>query len=882
MGAEKRRLQQNHTRQAYWQKWGPYVTERQWGTVREDYSENGDAWDSFNFDQSHSRVYRWGEDGIAGICDTHQQLCFVLTFWNGKDSILKEKLFGLSNAQGNHGEDVKECYYYLDNTPTHSYMKYLYKYPQSRFPYEDLTSQNGKRDQSQREYELLDTGVFNEDRYFDIFIEYAKASPKDIFIYITVHNRGAQQATCHLLPTVLFRNTWGWNEKSQRPLMQVEKSLPGFNTIVCEKEGFDTYRLYGIEPQEMLFTENETNFKKLFGKDNKAAYVKDGFHEYVVHGNKKGVNPEHRGTKGAFHYVLDIEPKSSRKIVLRLTKHLIEQDPLIEADTFYEMRRLEADEFYNEIISKNLSEEQRSIERQALSGMLWNKQFYFYPVDQWLKGDGKQPITRHNSRNKNWIHLYNEDILSMPDKWEYPWFAAWDLAFHALPLARVDCEFSKKQLTLITREWFMNPNGQLPAYEWDFSDVNPPVHAWACWRVYKIEQKATGQGDLKFLEAVFQKLLLNFTWWVNREDVDGRNVFQGGFLGLDNISVFNRSEKLPQGGELYQSDATSWMGMFAATMLRIAIELAKTNSVYEDIASKFYLHFLYISKAINYEDEFTPSLWDEEDGFYYDILMLPQGGSQHLKVKSLVGLMPLLAVTTVEMEDLQRMKHFCKRLSWFEDHRPELCAKLASIKTPGVNGRRLVSIVNPERLRKILQVVLDEKEFLSAYGIRSIAKSHGEHPYVLDGADCHYSVDYEPGESTNKLFGGNSNWRGPIWMPINILLIESLQKFHYYLGDDFKVECPTGSNHFINLWEVSQELSRRLLSIFTRNKEGIRPVFTGKQKFQEDPYFKDYILFHEYFHGDTGEGLGASHQTGWTGLIAKILHQLGEYKENLT
>ncbi|MEI8301391.1 MAG: glucosidase [Chlamydiota bacterium] len=880
MGAEKTRLQENHVRQAYWQKWGPYVTERQWGTVREDYSQNGDAWNAFDFQQSHSRVYRWGEDGIAGICDTHQQLCFALTLWNGKDPILKEKLFGLSNTQGNHGEDVKECYYYLDNTPTHSYMKYLYKYPQSLFPYSDLIAQNAQRNQSQREYELLDTGVFNEDRYFDVFIEYAKVSPRDIFIYITVHNRGAEKARCHVIPTVLFRNTWSWDVKSKRPLMQTEQSLPGFSTIVCEKEGFDTYRLYGKEPQEMLFTENETNFKKLFGRDNKASHVKDGFHEYVVHGNKKAVNPENRGTKGAFHYVLDIEPKSSQKITLRLTKHLTQEDPLSGADTLYKTRVLEADEFYDEIISKNLTKEQRSIERQALSGMLWNKQFYLYPVDRWLKGDGKEPIVRNNSRNKNWIHLYSEDILSMPDKWEYPWFAAWDLAFHALPLSRVDPEFAKKQLSVITREWFMNPSGQLPAYEWNFSDVNPPVHAWACWRVYKIEQKATGQGDLKFLEAVFQKLLLNFTWWVNREDKDGRNVFQGGFLGLDNISVFNRSEKLPQGGELYQSDATSWMGMFAAIMLTIAIELVKTNPVYEDIASKFYLHFLYISKAINYADEFTPSLWNEEDGFYYDILMLPQGGSKQLKVKSLVGLMPLLAVMAVEMEDLQRMKHFCKRLSWFEDHRPELCAQVAPMKTPGVNGRRLVSIVAPDRLRKILKVLLDEKEFLSPYGIRSIAKSHGDHPYVLDVGDCHYSVDYEPGESTNKLFGGNSNWRGPIWMPINILLIESLQKFHYYLGDDFKVECPTGSGHFMHLWEVSQELSRRLLSIFTCDKEGVRPVFTGKKKFQDDPYFKEYILFHEYFHGDTGEGLGASHQTGWTGLIAKILHQLGEYNDN--
>ncbi|MBM3192490.1 MAG: glucosidase, partial [Chlamydiae bacterium] len=584
-----------------------------------------------------------------------------------------------------------------------------------------------------------------------------------------------------------------------------------FSCIASEKEVLGTYRLYGPKPQELLFTENDTNFKKLFGQDNFAPHVKDGFHEYLIQGNKQAIHPENRGTKGAFHYVLEIDAQKSQRLALRLTQDLLTQDPLVQAEAVYQMRLQEANEFYGEIISKNLTPEQASIERQALSGMLWNKQFYLYPVETWLTGDGKEPLIRNHPRNKNWLHLYNEDILSMPDKWEYPWFAAWDLAFHTLPLCRVDPDFAKKQLTVLTREWFMHPSGQLPAYEWNFSDVNPPVHAWACWRVFKMDKKATGQADVKFLEAVFQKLLLNFTWWVNREDADGRNIFQGGFLGLDNISVFNRSEHLPQGGVLYQSDATSWMGMFAATMLRMAVELVKVNPIYEDIASKFYLHFLYISRAINIESNHMPSLWDEKEGFYYDVLILPEGGCKSLKVKSLVGLIPLLAVMTIEMEDLQRMKNFCKRLSWFEDHRPDLCCKIASIKKPGVNGRRLVSIVDEDKLRKILKILLDEKEFLSPYGIRSIAKSHGEHPYILDVGTSHYSVDYEPGESTDRLFGGNSNWRGPIWMPINILIIESLQKFHHYLGDSFKVECPVGSKRFLNLWEVSQEISKRLL-----------------------------------------------------------------------
>jgi hypothetical protein len=880
MGAESKRREDNNTRKVYWHKWGPYVAERQWGTVREDYSADGNAWDYFTFDQSRSRAYRWGEDGIAGICDTHQRLCFAHSFWNGRDPFLKEKQFGLSNSQGNHGEDIKEYFYYVDNVPTHSYMKYLYKYPQGEFPYKKLVEENAKRTQHDREYELLDTGIFNEDRYFDIFIEYAKADPKDIYIYITVHNRGPEKATCHVIPTIWFRNTWVWTSELKKPQIQLEKDTA---SLLCEVEdaSLDPYVVYGDTPQEILFTNNETNMKKVFGKENKSKYVKDGFHEYIVSGKKEAVNPAGVGTKAAFHYILEIEPKASKRVRLRLTTKQEEKNPLAEAEHIYQARVAEADEFYRERIVSHLAEDHQIIERQALSGMLWSKQFYLYPVEQWLTGEKLlcgEHFERRNPRNKDWIHLYNEDILSMPDKWEYPWFAAWDLAFHTIPLCRVDPEFAKKQLKVITREWLMHPNGQLPAYEWNFGDVNPPVQAWACWRVYKIDKKENGKADSYFLESVFQKLLLNFTWWVNREDAEGRNIFKGGFLGLDNISVFNRSEQLPAGGELYQSDATSWMGMFAINMLTIAVELSKTNPAYEDMASKFNQHFLHISRAINEEGGAKPALWNEQEGFYYDILMLPDGSSRQLKVKSLVGLIPLLAVTTLEVEDLQRMKGFSKRLHWFMNHRQDLCSNIASLKVPGVNGRYLLSIVNPDKLKKILKVMLDEKEFLSPYGIRSLAKSHGEKPFILEVGGGHYGVDYEPGESTNKLFGGNSNWRGPVWMPMNILLIEALQKFHHYLGDDFKIECPTGSGVWMNLWEVGQEIGRRLLSIFSEDAQGNRAVFTGKEKFQKDPYFKDYLFFHEYYHGETGEGLGASHQTGWSGLIAKIIHQLGEYK----
>ncbi|MCH9631030.1 MAG: hypothetical protein S4CHLAM37_10420 [Chlamydiia bacterium] len=880
MCVEIKRLEENEKRVKHWKKWGPYISERQWGTVREDYSEDGDAWAYFDFNQSHSRAYRWGEDGIAGISDNHQKLCFALSFWNGKDEILKERIFGLSNVQGNHGEDVKDYFYYLDSTPTHSYMKYLYKYPQSKFPYEDLIKENAKRDQDDREYELIDTGVFDNDEYFDVFIEYAKEDVEDLFIYVTVHNRAKEEKEIHVLPTIWFRNTWAWESDVQRPHLKVGMSGKDYASVVCEKKDIGEYVLYGETPDEILFTDNETNNNKLFNSENKSAHVKDAFHEYIIRDDKEAVNKNLQGTKAAFVYKLTIPPGDSKRVTLRLSDENAQRKPLADARKIYKARFDEANQFYDELLPKDLSNEHKMIERQAISGMLWSKQFYHYVVQDWIHGDKAvftEKLIRKNPRNQNWPHIYNDDILSMPDKWEYPWFAAWDLAFHTLVLAMVDPEFAKRQLTLLTREWYMHPNGQLPAYEWNFDDVNPPVHAWAAWRVYKIEHKRRGREDQHFLESVFQKLLLNFTWWVNREDEGGRNVFKGGFLGLDNISVFNRSEHIPEGGELYQSDATSWMGMFCLNMLTIALELAQTNPAYEDMASKFYEHFLYIAEAINYEDEAAPSLWDEEDGFYYDILAMPDGQINRLKVKSLVGLIPLFAVSTVDAEVLERFPGYNKRVNWFIKHRDDLCTKVACMRTPGVDGRRILAIVNREKLSKILKIMLDESEFLSPYGIRSIALSHKEDPFELRLNSHKYCVDYEPGESTNRLFGGNSNWRGPIWMPVNILIIESLQKFHHYYGDDFKVECPTGSGNMMNLWEVSQEISRRLINIYTQDSEGFRAVFKGKEKFEKDPNFKDYLFFHEYFHGDTGEGIGASHQTGWTGLIAKLIQQLGEH-----
>lgn len=881
MNEEQKRLLSEREREVYWKKWGPYVSERQWGTVREDFSKNGDAWNYLSFDQSHYRCYRYGEDGICGICDTHQILCLTHAFWNGHDPILKEKLFGLNNQEGNHGEDIKELFYYLDNVPTHSYMKYLYKYPQAEFPYEKLREENRKRSQNEREYELLDTHVFDNNKYFDILIEIVKDSPNDIYIFYKITNRSADGASLHLMPTLIFRNTWVWENETSKPSIVKGEDSSSYPYVVATSSELGEYTFYSQNESEILFTENETNWKK-FGKENPAnSFFKDAFHQYIIHKKTEAISPSGSGTKMCFHQELSFGPFEEKNLVFRLAQGRNHKKVFDKAQKIYQIRKKEADQFYEDLSPSKLTADEKNIQRQALSGMLWSKQYYYYPVDQWLKGEkilNGDGFKRDNSRNQDWIHVYNEDILSMPDKWEYPWFAAWDLAFHTIPLSRVDTDFAKKQLLVMTREWLMHPNGQLAAYEWNFGDVNPPVHAWAAWRVFKMDLKNTGKADYAFLESIFQKLLLNFTWWVNRQDAEGRNIFKGGFLGMDNISVFNRSSQIPCNATLYQSDATSWMGMFAANMLAIAIELSKYSKAYEDMASKFYLHFLYIAKSINYENEKLPPLWDEQEGFYYDLLVFPDGNVAKVKVKSLVGLIPLLAVITIEKEDLARMEGFAKRFKWFIDHRKNLWEKMASLTAEGVEGRRILSIVNIERLKKILKILLDENEFLSDFGIRSISKYHEKHPFNLQAGQGNYSVDYEPGESRNRLFGGNSNWRGPIWMPVNILLIEALQKFHHYLGEEFTVECPTGSGRYLNLWEVSQEISRRIIKIFVKDSDGKRALYGSNEKLQEDPNFEDLIFFHEYYHGDTGEGLGASHQTGWSALVAKLLFQLGKYR----
>ena len=875
MVAEVKRLEETKRRQAHWQRWGPYLSERQWGTVREDYSHDGSAWDHFTHEQARCRAYRWGEDGIAGISDNHQRLCLAIALWNGHDPILKERLFGLTGTEGNHGEDVKEYYFYLDSTPTHSYMKCLYKYPHHAFPYDQLVAENRHRSRDEPEYELLDTGIFEGDRYFDVFVEYAKAAPDDILMQIKIANRGSEAKSIHVLPTLWFRNTWSWQDEAQKPLLKAIKT-DDLSIIEATHPTLGKRWLYG--EAQPLFTENETNYHHLYGVENASPYVKDGIHNYIVHHQAEAINPDQIGTKAAVHYHLTIPAQGTQTIRLRLTDTATLNDPLgAEFDQIFQTRQQEADQFYTQLGSPcSLSAEVHNIQRQAFAGMLWTKQFYHYVVNDWLNGDAATPPPPlGRQRNQEWVHLFNDDILSMPDKWEYPWFAAWDLAFHAIPLAMVDPEFAKRQLDLLTREWYMHPNGQLPAYEWKFSDVNPPVHAWATWRVYKIEKKMTGQGDRAFLERVFQKLLLNFTWWVNRKDVEGRNVFQGGFLGLDNIGVFDRSAELPTGGYIEQSDGTSWMGMYCLNMLAIALELATENSSYEDIASKFFEHFLYIADAMNHVGgDRDTQLWDEADRFYYDVLHLPNGDRLPLKVRSLVGLVPLFAVETLEPETLAALPGFKKRVDWFIRNRPDLKRNVACMETPGIGARRLLSIVYSGKLRQILQTLLDENEFLSPYGIRALSKYHAQHPYLCQVNGQLHRVDYEPAESSSGLFGGNSNWRGPIWFPVNFLLIESLQKFHHYLGDDFKVECPTGSGQIMTLWEVATELSQRLILIFLKDK-GQRPVYGGIEMFQSDPHWQDYLLFYEYFHGDNGAGIGASHQTGWTGLVAKLIQQCG-------
>jgi Glycosyl hydrolase family 63 C-terminal domain len=882
MTAEEARLAQDRDRTAYWKRWGPYLSERQWGTVREDYSATGEAWDYFPHDQARSRAYRWGEDGIAGISDNHQRLCFAIALWNEQDPILKERMFGLTSNEGNHGEDVKECYFFLDNTPTHTYMKALYKYPQQAFPYTQLVEENQRRGKSEPEFELLDTGVFDSDRYFDVLIEYAKASSEDILIQYTISNRGSEAKPLHLLPTLWFRNTWSWGyQDAEKPVLKVLKADADLSVIEAEHPSLGARWLY-CDAAELLFTENETNFERLFQVDNATPYVKDAIHEYLIHDRKDAINPDRIGTKVAIHYSLWLEAGEAKSIRLRLSDSSQQANPFgAEFETVFRDRILEADEFYQRITPTPLSPDLRMIQRQAFAGLLWSKQFYLYAVENWLKGDPATPpppVSRENIRNTDWVHLFSDDVLSMPDTWEYPWFAAWDLAFHVVPFAMIDPDFAKRQLSRLTREWYMHPNGQLPAYEWALSDVNPPVHAWAAWQVYKIERKLYGKADKLFLERVFQKLLLNFTWWVNRKDIIGNNIFQGGFLGLDNIGVFDRSAPLPNGGYLEQADGTSWMAMYCINMLEIALELAHDNPTYEDMASKFFEHFLRIASAMDGVGKDQIALWDTEDQFYYDAILFPDGNHYSMKIRSLVGLVPLFAVGTLEPERLEELAGFRQRAEWFIQNRPDLTGGIACMHTAGQAGRTLLALLNREKLSQILNRLLDESEFLSDYGIRSVSKFHAEHPYVLNLDGEKYCVDYEPAESTTELFGGNSNWRGPIWFPMNYLIIEALLRFHHYLGDDTKVECPTGSGHWLTFEQVAIELSHRLMRLFLPDAQGRRPVFGGTEMPQTDPYWRDLILFHEYFQGDNGAGLGASHQTGWTGAIAALIHLFGDSK----
>ncbi len=882
---EEVRLKESRGRRGHWKRWGPYLSERAWGTVREDYSPDGAAWGYLPHKHARSKAFRWNEEGLGGISDQRQFICFALALWNGRDPMLKERLFGVTGPQGNHGEDVKEYYFYLDSTPTHSYMKFLYKYPQAEFPYAQLINENQGRSKALDEYELLDTGVFNGDRYFDVLVEYAKASVEDILIRLTIVNHGPEAAQLEVLPTVWFRNTWSWNlpafKDKPRPTMNVDLSPDGTRAIKLDHHYRGERWLIAEGEPEMLFTENETNTQRLYGLPSATPYVKDGINNFVVDGKREAVNPAQTGTKAAARYSLNIGAGETVTLKLRLTdRNPAEVGFGGSFDKTFSKRIDEADEFYERHAPAGANLDIKRIQRQAFAGMLWSKQFYYYDVKRWLRGDPglvPPPAARLEGRNHSWTHLYNESVISMPDKWEYPWYAAWDLAFHCIPLAVIDPDFAKEQLILMLREWYMHPNGQIPAYEWAFGDVNPPVHAWAAWRVYTIERRRTGKGDHTFLERIFHKLLINFTWWVNRKDQEGNNVFEGGFLGLDNIGVFDRSAKLPTGGSLEQSDATSWMGMYCLNMLVIALELAKDNPAYEDVASKFMEHFVNISRAMNKHG--GGGLWNEEDGFYYDVLNLPNGAHFPMRIRSLVGLIPLFAVETLEPELLDQHEGFNERMLWFIENAPELGQYVEAQQRRG-GARRIFSLVNPERLKRVLSVLLDEQEFLSPYGIRSLSKYHERNPYTLNVDGEIHSVAYEPAESRSGLFGGNSNWRGPIWFPVNYLIIESLQKFHYYLGNNFQVECPTGSGRMMNLWDVSMELSRRLTALFTQDAQGRRPVYGAVEQFQNDPHWRDYILFYEYFHGDNGAGLGASHQTGWTGLVAKLIQQV--YAEERT
>ena len=883
INAELSRIEEHPGDEQPWRLWGPYVSERQWGTVREDYSADGDAWSYFPHDHARSRAYRWGEDGLAGISDAKQRLCFAWAFWNGRDPILKERLFGLGGHEGSHGEDVKEVYWYLDNTPSHSYMRMLYRYPQARFPYEELITENRGRSKFQPEFELWNSGIFEDDRFFDIEITYAKVATEDILIHARIRNRGSDLATVMALPTLWFRNTWSWGRDDRRPNLRRGRNN-GSDTVTIEASQHDLgeYQLHCQGAPDLLFTENETNRQRLFGVPNATPYVKDAFHEFVINGNRSAIQPDQTGTKAAAFYQFQVPTGSACDIRLRLQKNSTGGGaPSFDRfDETIALRRKEADQFYEAFAPACLSKEQKGIQRQAFAGLLWNKQFYYYIVEEWLDGDPGQPPPpelRKIGRNLDWRHLYNERVMSMPDNWEYPWYASWDLAFHCIPFALLDSRFAKRQLERVVREWYQHPNGDVPAYEWNFGDANPPVLAWATWRVYKIEEKETGRGDRAFLETIFHKLLLNFTWWVNRKDSGGRNIFQGGFLGLDNIGVFDRSASLPGGGHLEQSDATSWMGMFCLNLMRIALELARKNPVYENIAIKFFEHFLGIAAAMNNMGGDGIGLWDESDEFFYDMLHLPDGRHFPLRVRSLVGLLPLIAVETIEPELLDAMPEFKKRLEWILTNKPELAGLISRWQEPGLGERRLIALTRGHRMKCLLRRMLEPNEFLSNYGIRSMSKYHQERPYVLECRGPTYVVSYERAESQTGLFGGNSNWRGPIWFPINYLLIESLQKFHHYYGDDFKVECPTGSDSYATLKQIANELSNRLIKLFLRNEQGERPCLRASLGAFNASTDSDLCWFHEYFDGDNGAGLGASHQTGWTALVAKLIQQQGSF-----
>jgi Glycosyl hydrolase family 63 C-terminal domain len=882
---EGARLLTNRQHKGHWNRWGPFLSERAWGTVREDYSSNGDAWSYFPHDHARSRAYRWNEDGLAGICDRHQYLCFALALWNGRDPILKERLFGLSGPEGNHGEDVKEYYYYLDNTPSHSYMKYLYKYPQAEYPYRQLLGENRRRTKLETEYELVDTGIFDKGRYFDVVVEYAKLDAEDLLVRISVTNRGPEAAPIHVLPTLWFRNTWSWGRDDRRPSIALQaggsQQEDQVSTLLAKHSELGEYMLYCSGADEFLFTENETNTDRLYGVPAPTPYVKDAFHEYVVNGRREAVNPAARGTKSAARYIRMVHAGETINLDLRLAS-LRDERPIETRfagfDLLLVQRREEADEFYNVVLPEHLSADAKLVARQAFAGMLWSKQYYHYVVTDWLEGDPSQPAPppqRWNGRNQEWTHFFTRDVISMPDKWEFPWFASWDLGFHCRTLACVDPQLAKDQILLMLREWYMHPNGQVPAYEWDFSDVNPPILAQAAWDVFEAERQKTGVADYAFVERVFQKMLLNFTWWVNRKDAFGKNIFQGGFLGMDNIGVFDR-DNLPPGYLLGQADGTSWMAAFAKSMLSAALLLAERDPIYEDVASKFWEHYIYIANAMNSRQDPQKSLWDDQDGFFYDHVFTPDHGRFPVRARTMVGFVPMFGVTAVTADTVDRYPAFRRRRQWFIEHRPDLVDSVGPMVIPGANNNLILGFVRTDQLRRMLAYMLDEDEFLSPFGVRAVSRYHRDHPLVLNLGGQEYRLDYEPGESVTNVFGGNSNWRGPIWMAVNFLIQQALEEYHQYYGDAFQVECPTRSGRMRTLDQVAEELARRLARIFLLNEEGRRPVFGDCRLFNDDPHWRDLILFHEYFHGDTGRGCGASHQTGWTGLIAQILIEMRE------